>query len=59
MAPLSDASRKDSKRPLSNESLSCVAASTYWSRGTWGMPGKGMGLADSTPVKASRGRGGR
>ena len=59
MAPLSDASRNESSKPLSKLSLSCVAASTYWSRGTCGMPGRGIGLADSTPVNASNGLGGR
>ena len=59
MAPLSDASRNESSKPLSKLSLSCVAASTYWSRGTWGMPGSGIGRALSTPVNASSGRGGR
>merc|ERR1719271_841006 len=58
MAPLSDASRKLNSNPDSKLSLSCVAASTYWSRGTWGMPGSGIGRALSTPVKASSGRGG-
>merc|ERR1719271_603058 len=59
MAPLSDASRKLNSNPDSKLSLSCVAASTYWSRGTWGMPGSGIGRALSTPVNASSGRGGR